>query len=146
MRVVIHQSGQERKKSDPPVINWSAQPDPVDFPAARSFLGLIMPDDMADRAMELLKAAPITMVRAKDIVRGSAGEMLPQKLPGVQAEMDKMEAGDPASPFLLIQGSPDPGLNLVIADGWHRAHAAYYLDPTAWVPVKIAKGLWSEPA
>lgn len=144
MPTVVYHAGRvvERKKGDPVEINWAADPDPADFPAARSFLGLVMPDEYADRAVELLRAAPATRARAKDIVRGSAGELAPEKLPGVQDEMKKMEDGEPITPLLLVQGGSNTQPDMLIADGWHRAHAAYYLQHDAWVPVRVAKGVF----
>lgn len=142
-RIVIHGAAVERKKDKaPPTIVWADQPDPQDYPAAQSFLTGIMPDKYVAKAMDLLRAAPVTKMRAKDIIRGSAGEMLPEKFPGVQKEIDKMVSGAPTSPLLLVQGTADNDMNLILADGWHRCHALYYLDDAAWAFCKLAKGVF----
>lgn len=147
MDVFIHRSAVERKKDKGPVEpNWQSDPDPQDFPAARSFLGLVMPDAYADKAVEMLRAAPPSRARAKDLVRGSSGEMAPEKFPGVQKEMENLADGSPVAPLLVVQGQPNNMPDLLIADGWHRAHAAYYTDPDMWVPIRIAKGVFDDDA
>lgn len=132
---------QERKKVDP---LWLTKPVAKDFVGARTYLGLIMPDARADLAVEALKKAPPASFRATDLVRASRLGLIDKKDPGVQKAMEELESGVAVSPVLLLQGTDDPEANMVIADGWHRIHACYYLDPHTVVPCRIAKGVFDE--
>lgn len=132
---------QERKKVDP---QWLPQPATKDYVGARSYLGLIMPDAYADKAITLLKRSPIVMFRATDLARSGRLGLIDKKDPGVEKAMDEMKSGDPISPVLIVQGMADTESNAAIADGFHRIHAAYYLDPDMLIPAKIAKGVFDE--
>ncbi len=83
------------------------------------------------------RVAPLGRWAAKDILRAAD---LPPLRPKQSAEVsDKLREikGDiPISPILLIGGIRDA---LVIADGYHRASAAYRLDQDAFVPGRL---LW----
>ena len=132
---------QERKKLDPQFL-----PKPVakDYTGARAYLGLLMPDDRADKAIGILKKSPVVQFRAADLVRASRLGLIDKKDPGVQKASDKLESGDPLSPVLLIQGTDDPDANMIIADGAHRVSAAYWLDPDITIPAVLAKGVFDD--
>lgn len=132
---------QERKKQDP---LWLTKPVPKDFVGARAYLGLIMPDVYADKAIAALKKAPVVQYRAVDLARASRLGLIDKKDPGVQKAMEEIQAGVAMSPVLLVQGMPDTEANMVIADGFHRVHAMYYIDPHAPIPAVIAKGVFDE--
>lgn len=132
---------QERKKQD---TVWLPQPVAKDYLGARAYLGLIMPDVYADRAIAILKKAPVQQFRATDLARSGRLGLIDKKDPGVQKAMDEMQSGDPMSPVLILQGMADTESNAAIADGFHRIHAAYFIDPDSLVPCKVAKGVFDE--
>lgn len=134
---------QERKKLDP---TFLAQPAAKDYVGARAYLGLIMPDVYADKAIALLKKAPVQQFRATDLARGGRLGLVDKKDPGVQKAMDEMQSGEPTSPVLIVQGMADTESNMAIADGFHRIHAAYYIDPDMLVSAKVAKGVFEGTA
>lgn len=142
MTTVVYRAGRvepvERKKQ--PV--WNDKPDPDDYSHARDFLALMMPDAFADKAVALLRAAPIVQLRANDILRASPAGYPTDSDPDVDKHVDQIKDGQPFAPVLLIQGTADTAPNLAIADGWHRVAATYLQDPTAMVPAKIAKGVF----
>ena len=83
-----------------------------------------------------LKAAKITQFKAKDIFRASGLSLLGTSNSHVVKDRDKLLAGQPISPILLVRDS-DKG-KVIIADGYHRLCAVYSFDEDALIPCKIA--------
>jgi hypothetical protein len=116
-----------------PAEHWKNEPDDHDFPAAASYLSLLMdPTSAAALVDSLRQVNPISHHQAKDILRASGLELLPADNKHVAADLDKVNQGRKLSPVLLIRGEP-----LVIADGYHRVCASYHLDENADIPCRI---------
>ena len=117
-------------------IQWQAGPAEHDYPAAQSYLNLIYDDKQVRRMIAALKAAKITQFKAKDIFRASGLSLLGTSNSHVVKDRDKLLAGQPISPILLVWDS-DKG-KVIIADGYHRLCAVYSFDEDALIPCKIA--------
>ena len=116
-------------------IQWLANPEEHDYPAALSYLNLIYDDKSARRFVAGLKAAPITQFKAKDIFRASGLPLLGADNSHVEKDRDKIRAGEKLSPILLVRDTANG--KVVIADGYHRLCAVYSFDEDALIPCKI---------
>ena len=113
--------------------HWKDKPEDEDFPAAESYLSLLVGAESAAKlAKALRKQRSLKHYAAKDILRAAGLAMLGPEDPEVVADLKKVKAGDRLSPVLLVQGVP-----LWVADGYHRICASYYLDEKTEVPCRI---------
>ncbi len=113
--------------------NWKDEPDAQDYPAAKSYLSLLVgPDSAAKLVKALRKQEGLAHFAVKDILRASALPLLEQDDPEVAADLEKVKLGKKLSPVLLIQGSP-----LWVADGYHRVCASYHLNEKTELPCRI---------
>ena len=116
--------------------HWKAEPDKQDFPAAESYLSLLVGSDKATKlAKALRKKQQLKHFAAKDILRAAGLALLDSQDSEVAADLAKVHAGEKLSPVLLVQGTP-----LWVADGYHRICASYHLDEKAEVPCRIVRG------
>ena len=120
----------------PVKIQWLAEPEAHDYPAALAYLNLTYDDPAARRFIQALQAAPVTQFKAKDIFRASGLSLLGTSNSHVEKNQRKIRAGEKLSPILLVR-DPAHG-KVIIADGYHRVCAAYTFDEDAFVPCKIA--------
>src|SRR5579883_2736555 len=67
--------------------------------------------------------------KAKDVLRASDTQLLPETNKDVRSEFVKMVKGKPLVPVSLVRLDRQ----LFIADGYHRTCAAYYLDKDSQV-------------
>jgi hypothetical protein len=113
--------------------HWKDEPEAEDYPAAQSYLSLLVG---ADRAAKLVKALRkqdgLSHFAAKDILRASGLPLLGPEDPEVAADLEKVKCGKKLSPVLLIEGVP-----LWVADGYHRVCASYHLDEKTELPCRI---------
>jgi hypothetical protein len=116
-------------------IKWLDQPADHDYPAAISYLSLLLPLGMAQKIGQTLKKAPITNFKAKDVIRASALPLLDASNFHVKKDRKIIKAGGGLSPVLLVR-DPAHG-KLLVADGYHRVCAVYSLDEDAVIPCKI---------
>jgi hypothetical protein len=113
--------------------HWKAEPEAQDFPAAESYLSLLVGQiGAAKLAKALRKEETLRHYAAKDILRAAGLSLLGPDDPEVVTDLDKVKAGRQLSPVLLVQGIP-----LWVADGYHRICASYHLDEKALVPCRI---------
>jgi hypothetical protein len=113
--------------------HWKDEPEAEDFPAAASFLSLLVgPEAAAKMAKALRKEDTLRHFAAKDILRASGLALLGPDDREVAADLEKVKVGTKLSPVLLVQGTP-----LWIADGYHRVCASYHLDAKVEVPARI---------
>ena len=113
--------------------HWKDEPEPQDFPAAESYLSLLVGVEAAARLVKRLrKRQPLRHFAAKDILRAANLVLLWPDDPEVAIDLEKVEDGDKLSPVLLVQGVP-----LWVADGYHRICASYHLDEKDEVPCRI---------
>ncbi len=113
--------------------HWLDAPEAQDFPAAESYLSLLVGPGAAARLVTALQEErTLEYFAAKDILRASGLPMLRTDDSEVAADLDKVKHGRKLSPVLLIQGVP-----LWVADGYHRVCASYHIDEKARVPCRI---------
>ena len=119
--------------------HWKSEPEAHDFPAAASYLSLIVDPVVAEAIAEALRTAPTTTYKAKDLLRASALALLAKENAHVSADLAKVRAAEQLSPVLLVRGDAARALPLVVADGYHRICASYHLDENADIPCRIAE-------
>lgn len=116
---------------------WKEEPDDQDYPAALSYLSLVMTGERAKESVEALKKAPIAHYLAKDLLRSSRLDLLPPENVHVAKDLKKVSKGRKLSPVLLVAGSVQHDAPLTIADGYHRICASYHLTEDAPIPCRI---------
>ena len=113
--------------------HWKDEPEKQDYPAARSYLSLLVDPSDAKKAAKALADDPdAARYKAKDILRAACLPLLPLDDPEVAKDLAKVKAGTKLSPVLLVRGDP-----LWVADGYHRICASYHLDEDAEIPCRI---------
>ena len=115
-------------------VKWLLRPETHDYQAAEDYLSLIMAPDRAAELRQSLFAAQddITHRKAKDILRASQLALLDMKNKHVAADLEKVSAGKALSPILLVRG--DGMRPLIVADGYHRVCASYWIDENTDIP------------
>jgi hypothetical protein len=114
--------------------HWKDEPEAQDFPAAESYLSLLIGRAAAGELVRaLLEEQTLDYFAAKDILRASGLPLLGADDPEVAADLDKVKRGARLSPVLLVQGVP-----LWVADGYHRVCASYHLNEKAEIPCLMA--------
>ena len=117
-------------------IRWLAKPEEHNYPAAQSYLSLIDEESVAKRRVGILRRAPVSHFKAKDIFRASGLSLLGVSNSHVEKDRRKIKNGKQLSPLLLVRDKTNG--KVVIADGYHRLCAVYSLDEDALIPCKIA--------
>ncbi len=113
--------------------HWKDEPEEQDYPAARSYLSLLVDPGEAKKTAKALGDEPdAARYKAKDILRAAGLPLLPLDDPEVAKDLAKVKAGTKLSPVLLVRGDP-----LWVADGYHRICASYHLDEDAEIPCRI---------
>jgi len=116
-------------------IRWFAEPESHNYPAAESYLTLIYPVSRARSLVRKLRAARVSIFKAKDIFRASGLSLLGVSNTHVERDRKKIREGVKLSPLLLVR---DPARGKVtVADGYHRLCAVYSFDEIAEIPCKI---------
>jgi len=116
-------------------IKWLADPEDHDYPAAGSYLSLLSDERAAAKYVELLRKAPISTFKAKDIFRASGLSLVGISNSHVEHDRAKVLAGQSLSPLLLVRATNNQ--KVIIADGYHRMCAVYSFDEDALIPCKI---------
>lgn len=105
---------------------WKNAPDAHDYPAASSYLSLLVGDErLLASLIAQLQAAPVAHYKAKDLLRASREPLLSTENPHVAADLRKIRKGRALSPVLLVRGDLLRGFPLQIADGYHRVCASF---------------------
>ena len=112
---------------------WLDEPEEHDYPAAISYLTLMMPCVAARAIVEGLRVAPMTAFKAKDIFRASGLPLLGLSNLHVKQNLKKMRRKVKLSPLLLGRTET----RLIVADGYHRLCAVYRESEDEVVPCKI---------
>jgi hypothetical protein len=113
--------------------HWKEEPEAQDFPAAESYLSLLMdPADATKLVKSLRKGDKLAHYKAKDILRASRLPLLGEDNKHVASDLQKVAEGKKLSPVLLVRGEP-----LLVADGYHRVCASYHLDENTDIPGRI---------
>jgi len=118
-------------------VTWKDAPEEHDYPAAGDYLSLLLPSEVADAAVDSLRAASPTTRKAKDILRASGLGLLPKDNPHVAADLAKVRDGKDLSPILLVHGDARVPRPLLVADGYHRVCASYWLDENTDIPCRL---------
>jgi len=117
-------------------VQWLAQPEEHDYPAAQSYLSLVLDEDSAAMLVKRLRRARVSGFKAKDIFRASGLSLLGISNSHVEKDRNKILKGKRLSPLLLVRDKLHG--RVVIADGYHRLCAVYSFDEDALIPCKIA--------
>ncbi len=117
-------------------IRWLTEPEEHNYPAALSYLKLICEESTAKRLAGILRRAPLSHFKAKDIFRASGLSLLGVSNLHVEKDRRKIKNGKELSPLLLVRDKANG--KVIIADGYHRLCAVYSLDEDALIPCKIA--------
>jgi hypothetical protein len=118
-------------------VKWLEKPQTHDFPAAADYLALIADPPIVKKLTKRLKAGAVVHKKAKDLLRAAQLSLLPIDNPHVAEDLAKIKAGDPLSPILAVRGDLMTGVQLEIADGYHRVCASYYTDENTDIPIVI---------
>lgn len=132
-------AGKDRKpKSEvalPP--KWTHEPAEHDYPAAESYLRLVVGEDVARACAALLAAAPTVQQHAKDVLRAARLPLLPAVDAEVAKDLAKAAAGHSWSPVLLVRGDLSVDRPLQVADGYHRICASYHISEDTEIPCRL---------
>lgn len=123
--------------SRPPREHWKEQPDAHDYPAASDYLSLLLGAKETVSTIAWLQTAPIIHRKAKDLLRAARLPTLPANNVHVAVDLQRVQKGQRLSPVLLVRGSAEHDVALVIADGYHRICASWLLDEDADVPCRL---------
>jgi hypothetical protein len=119
--------------------NWKREPDEHDYPAAGSYLSLLLAPKLVEAIVLALQKAPIASYKAKDLLRASCLRLLAPDNVHVAKDLAKIERGAKLSPVLLVRGDLSRGWPLTVADGYHRICASYHTDENENVPCRITE-------
>lgn len=111
---------------------WLKDPEEHDYPAALDYLTLLFAEDLSAGIASRLKQSKTITKKAKDILRASQLPLLPKDNIHVSQNLKKVKKGKKLSPVLLVRDT-----RLIIADGYHRVCAIYYLSEDLEVPCRI---------
>jgi hypothetical protein len=117
--------------------NWQTEPESHDYPAAVTYLSLGTDLATANKIAGLLQSAPTVIYEAKDLLRASRLPLLPKDNAHVAKDLNKVKTGDKLSPVLLVRGNFAKGRSLIVADGYHRICASYWLNENAQIPCRL---------
>jgi hypothetical protein len=118
-------------------VTWTDSPAEHDYPAAASYLELVVRPAQAQAVAGLLAEAPTETKFAKDILRAAGLPLLQATDVEVAKDLAKVARGTPLSPILLVRGDLAAGHALQIADGYHRVCASYHLSENTEIPCRI---------
>jgi len=116
-------------------IQWLAEPEEHDYPAALCYLSLLFDEKTAASQVDKLKRASTVPFKAKDIFRASGLSLLGISNSHVDKDRRKVHDGRKLSPLLVVRDAAHG--RVIIADGYHRLCAVYSLDEDAIIPCKI---------
>ena len=119
--------------------HWKSEPEEHDYPAAASYLTLVLAPSKVDSVVAALRVATIGHWKAKDLLRASRLGLLPNDNPHVISDLKKVAKGQKLSPVLLVRGDMMRLAPLQIADGYHRICASHHLDEDADIPCRMAE-------
>ena len=124
-----------KAKANVRVIDWLAEPEEHDYPAAEFYLKLLFSEARVAELISKLRSAPVEKFMAKDIFRASQLSLLGVSNLHVDRDRKKIKKGIALSPLLLVRDEQVG--RVVIADGYHRLCAIYEFDEDAWIHCKI---------
>ena len=111
---------------------WMEEPESHDFLAASDYLELLYPKSEVSKIVTNLRKTTTVKKKTKDILRASQLPLLPKKNIHVAENLLKIKKEKKLSPILLVSDG-----KLVIADGYHRVCAIYYVSEDQEVPCRL---------
>jgi hypothetical protein len=119
-------------------VKWKSKPAAHDYPAADSYLSLLVADTaLRAQLVGQLEAAPILHYKAKDLLRASQLPVLSKANAHVAIDLKKIRKKQPLSPVLLVRGDLVRGFPLQVADGYHRVCASLLVDEDTDIPCRL---------
>jgi len=112
---------------------WLKDPQKHDFPAAADYLNLLFDEKDVEAFVDKLEAAKTIIKKAKDILRASELPLLSKENIHVRENLQRIKKGDKMSPVLLVKHNT----KLIVADGYHRLCAIYYLSEDEDIPCRL---------
>ncbi|HZZ75339.1 MAG TPA: hypothetical protein VFE04_05395 [Puia sp.] len=112
---------------------WLAEPQEHDFPAAANYLDLLFDEAEVKNTVDKLRAAKTITKKAKDILRAGELRLLDKDNIHVSDNIKKVKNGGKMSPVLLMRNNS----KLIVADGYHRVCAIYYLSEDEDIPCRL---------
>jgi len=103
---------------------WLNDPEPQDYPAAIDYLELLFSVEETKVLVNKLQHALTIKKKAKDILRASQLPLLPKNDNDVKDVIKKISKSKKISPVFLVKYNQ----KLIIADGYHRVCAMFYLN------------------
>ena len=122
-------------KEELKIINWLADVEEHDYPAAESYLTLLYNKERVAEKVINLRSAVIVQFKAKDLFRATQLSLLGVSNSHVEKDRDKILKGKPLSPLLLILDEQNS--KVIIADGYHRLCAIDSFNEDALIQCKI---------
>ncbi len=116
-------------------ISWFKKPEKHDYPAAKSYLSLILDEETVNDIISRLKKAKMSKFKAKDVFRASKLSLLGVSNTHVVKNCNKITNNEKMSPLLLVVDSKTR--TVIIADGYHRMCAVYHFNEDEIIPCKI---------
>ena len=119
-------------------VKWKSKPAAHDYPAADSYLSLLVADPvLRAELVAQLQAAPVLHYKAKDLLRASQLAPLTKANAHVALDLKKIRKKQPLSPVLLVRGDLVRGFPLQVADGYHRVCASHLVDENTDIPCRL---------
>jgi hypothetical protein len=115
-------------------ILWKTDPDEAEYLAALDYLELLYEGQDAVQLVQRLHAANTIVKRADDILRAAGVSPLPENDRMVAACLRAAADGQLWAPLLLVRSGHD---RVIIADGYHRCSAAYWLSEDGYVRCRL---------
>ena len=109
---------------------WLRKPEKHDYTAAADYLELLFVKEEVDKMVAALKATKTVVKKAKDVLRASGLPLLADTNIHVRSDIKRVKKGKKLSPVLLVRFDN----KLIIADGYHRVCASYYLSEDEEIP------------
>jgi hypothetical protein len=116
---------------------WKDKPDDHDFASAQAYLTLLFDEAAAKRIVAKLRKASCVEHEAKDLLRASRLPLLADDNSHVVSDLKKIRKDRKLSPVLLVRGSAENDVPLLIADGYHRICASWHHDENTRVFCRI---------
>ena len=118
--------------------HWQNDPEDHNYDAAENYLSLIASPHIAESIAESLKGcSTVVCYKAKDILRASGLPLLSQDDKYLEEHFKKINDKKKLSPILLVRGNWEDSSPLIVADGYHRICASYWIDPDIEIPCRI---------
>jgi hypothetical protein len=92
---------------------------------------------LAQNLVALLQGTTSLIYQAKDLLRASGLALLDKNNAHVAKDLDQVRRGHKLSPILLIRGNFTENRSLVVADGYHRICASYWINEDTPIPCRV---------